>query len=93
MSFVIRTVRKGSVRIYGKDFCPDDSTFPYDGRLDGMRMAFGLYYVGSEMESFVSLWGTAEQYQSHDPEWEGDEPHLIDGTLHWMSWNAVGDPR
>lgn len=93
MSIILRTVRNGSVRIHGRDFRVDDSTFPYDGRLDGKRMAFGLYSVGPDVKDYVSLWGTAERFLSHDPDWEGDEPEVIDGVLHWLWWKVEGDPQ
>ena len=62
-NFVLRTIRNGQVKINGLIFRPDKRWLEYDGRLDGMRYAFGLYWRGDEMEPFAELWGTEETYR------------------------------
>ena len=89
--FVLRTIRKGSVRINGKTFHPDCSGYAaYDGRLDGMRYAFGLY----DMDPYlVCLWGTEEASRSTTVEQleSASRPEVVDGTLPWMFWRAHDD--
>jgi hypothetical protein len=90
--FVLRTVRKGQVRIGGLDFeivpC-NPQAIPYDGRLDGLRMAFGLYWVGGEWDSkYVDIWGTEAAYRATGEEyveqhWPG--PHCVEGKFPWMA--------
>ena len=42
--FVHRTIKDGSVKIFGKIFKPDKKFLTYDGRLDNLRYAFSLYW-------------------------------------------------
>jgi hypothetical protein len=85
--FVIRTIKNGRVRINGRYFVPDKRYLEYDGRLDGMRYAFGLYWSNGEMESLVECWGTEVNYHNHDTEsWEPD-PQLVDGYYPWAIWH------
>ena len=60
--FVLRTIKDGQVKILGQIFKPTDKWLEYDGRLDGQRWAFGLYWNGDEQLPFVELWGTEEAY-------------------------------
>lgn len=65
MTFVIRTVKNGSVTVNGIQFFVGfDSEFPYDGRWEGMRFAFSLYYIGDRQEMVINLWGTEEYYKN-----------------------------
>ena len=50
--FALRTVRKSRVKINGIIFKPNEHHLAYDGRLDGLRMAFGLYYGPKGYESY-----------------------------------------
>lgn len=70
--FVLRTIKNGQVKIFGRVFKPTDKWLEYDGRLDGTRWAFGLYWQGDTMLPFVELWGTEEAYiAAYDDEtWE-----------------------
>ena len=70
--FVIRTIKNGQVKIYGRVFKPSEQWLEYDGRLDGQRWAFGLYWNGDKMLDFVELWGTEEAYIAayKDETWE-----------------------
>jgi len=96
--FVIRTIRDGTVLINGKVFRPDPRWLPYDGRLDGTRWAFGLYWHGSEMLPFVELWGTEEDYKMCRKHTEAEVeawckehypgPDCIDGYFPWGSWST-----
>ena len=52
---MIRTIRNGQVKINGRIFKPDRRWMEYDGRLDGMRYTFGLYWSGQRMLPFVQL--------------------------------------
>ena len=69
--FVIRTIKSGRVKIYGRIFKPSSRWLEYDGRLDGQRWTFGLYWKLSgqndqgltwEMLPYVALWGSKEAY-------------------------------
>jgi hypothetical protein len=59
-------IRDGTVRINDLTFRPTNRWLEYDGRLDGMRYTFGLYWTGDEMEPFVYLWGTEEDFGSSE---------------------------
>ena len=98
--FALRTVKHGRVKINDLTFVPQEHHRKYDGRLDGLRMAFGLYYgpkgYDSHRESdgwntrFVCLWGTEECYWSTDPDggpWPG--PDCVDNHFPWQWWDAV----
>lgn len=82
-NFVIRTIKDGQVKIYGKMFKPTDKWLEYDGRLDGQRWAFGLYWTREYLDvpgvpanwtqlPFVELWGTEKAYFAayKDETWE-----------------------
>ncbi len=81
--FVLRKVRNGRVKILGNWYSPvvshPNSPYPrkeYNGELDGMWFAFGLYWTpttGFEnvkwyCEDFVGLWGTKEMYEAETEE-------------------------
>jgi len=90
--FVIRTIRNGQVKINGQIFRPEEMWMPYDGRLDGMRYVFSLYWRGDEMLPFVSLWGTEAAYHATTDEelnehWPG--PECIDGYFQWEWWHTA----
>ena len=86
--FVIRTIRNGKVRIFGHDFTPDAPHIPYDGRLDGLRYAFGLYRLGDGYEHFVHCWGTEAAYRS-DSDLAPAGPEVVDGALAWEFWSTA----
>ena len=48
---VMRTVRNGQVKIYGRYYSPPLN----DGRFEGNKYQFALYHIGSELEKKVSL--------------------------------------
>lgn len=95
--FALRTIRDGAVRIRGVVFRPDEA---YDGRFDGQRWLFGLYwgppnhsYYGPDgfCRDFVSLWGTeamakAKSDAEYEALWPG--PNCIDGTFRWEWWSS-----
>ncbi len=90
--FAIRTIRNGRVKIFHRWFEPSEQWREYDGRLEGLRYAFGLYYSDDVMEPYVYLWGSEEQY--HDPEIfeEFNGPEVTkDGGLPWIFWDEVED--
>ena len=100
--FVIRTIKNGSVKIFGKIFKPDAKHMEYDGRLDGMRYVFGLYWVGDHWnDGFVFQWGTEQMYRaSHQPDFEDDDseysrcwkaaPEVVDSHFPWAWWYSDG---
>lgn len=71
-NFVIRTIRNGQVKIFHKIFVPSKKWLEYDGRLDGQRWAFALYWRGDKMLPFVELWGSEEEYRAagNGQEWD-----------------------
>jgi hypothetical protein len=82
--FAVRTIRDGSVWVYGREFVASDRWLPYDGRLDGMRYAFGLYYTAGERLPFVSLWGADGAYGDENADWPG--PECVDDRFPWEWW-------
>ena len=88
--FVLRTVRKGRVRIMGATFeirpC-NAASMPYDGRLDGLCMAFGLYWHGPTWSSgYVDILGTEAAYRHTGDgpvDWPG--PHCVNGSFPWIA--------
>jgi hypothetical protein len=89
--FVIRTVRDGRVRINDRLYAPDEEHTVYDGRLEGLTLAFGLYRGRPDM---VCLWGTEEKYQAvnNDEAYAAaceSEPERVDGAYPWMFWHEV----
>ena len=97
-NFSIRTVRNGRVRIFGQVFVPKQVHKAYDGRLDGKRIAFGLYWTGQQWNSdFVNCWGSEEMYRAgrHDGNHLSfsaaydRNPCLVDGCFPWEFWDNV----
>ena len=97
--FLIRRIRNGSVVIKDTVFRPDETHMKYDGRLEGMRYAFGLYWTGDEWNNkFVYLWGPEEMYRAATDdedrykEMHGKTPDCVDGVFVWQKWNADKAP-
>ena len=89
-NFAVRTIRDGAVKINGKVFWPSERWLKYDGRLDGMRYAFGLYWgPGGQFQDFVFLWGREEMSRRPDDIELEYGPELVDGYFPWAWWNAV----
>lgn len=90
--FVIRTINSGKVKINNRWFKPSDQYKKYDGRLDGLRYAFGIYWVGETniliMDNFLSLWGPEDQYNQEMPT-DHSGPHVVDGNLPWNLWVEI----
>jgi len=98
-NFVIRRVHSdGTIIIYGKVLAPIKEWLKYDGRFNGLSLVFGLYWKGDELEDFVSLWGTKENYNKVD-EFETEEEYeawcdkeeedtlgLVEGYYPWVWW-------
>jgi hypothetical protein len=85
----LRTVRNGKVRIHGKEYSPSEQHKKYNGRFEGLRLAFGIYPDNPE---FVSLWGSAAEFHATEEErdklWPGitcDEDHAYP----WLWWNRI----
>lgn len=101
-NFVIRTVKDGRVKIGNTYFYPENKYEEYDGRLEGMRFAFGLYakvyglsfgggkppvsYRGEEYEPVITLWGTEEEFEQKNV--AVSPPYAVNGRLPWMWWFA-----
>ncbi len=91
-NFVIRTVKNGRVKINSRFFRPRETYRPYNGELEGLRLAFGLYsdaLPDKDSKVFVSLWGTEEEYYNPDELEELSKPYIIDGYHVWMWWGEV----
>ena len=97
---VVRTVRNGRVKIFGRTFVPLQVHRSYDGRLDGKRIAFGLYWLGKRWQSdFVNCWGSEEMYLAGKRSINDNHlafeaayranPCLVDGTFPWEFWDNV----
>ncbi len=94
--FVIRKIKDGRVKIFGKYFYPDDRFMKYDGRLDGMRYAFGLYWTRTKsgwIIDGINLWGTEEVYKAAPYKQNYEEltaipgPECVDGKYNWAFWS------
>ena len=64
-SWAYRTVKNGRVKINGRYFAPSEKRDKYDGRFEGKRFLFGLYWSVSDLLGWymldrVYLWGTEE---------------------------------
>lgn len=84
-NFVLRTIVKGRAYILGDWYYPDPRWMEYDGRLDGQRFAFGLYYSGEKRLPLACLWGTEYAYY-HLEEDCGPGPDMVDGAYPWTWW-------
>lgn len=90
-AFVDRTIRNGTVRIYGRTFAPDGLHMAYDGRCDGLRYSFGLYERGGELEPFVNMHSLAGSVSDPNESAVMNGPHCVDGTYPWLFWKATDD--
>jgi len=82
--FAVRTVKNGAVTINHHTYKPDEKHMKYDGRLDGLRFAFGTY---PDRPDIVCLWGTEKMYNS-DSVSTAEGPHIVDGALPWLWWRS-----
>jgi hypothetical protein len=96
--WAIRRIDGPSVEVEGVIYTVDDNSFPYDGRLDGMWMAFGRYvtYPGDARAigpqnhlPILSLWGLAHVWYGWSQ--TNPVPEAVDGLLHWMWWRTKED--
>ena len=78
--WVNRTCKNGRVKINGRYFAPSQAFAEYDGRFEGMRLVFGLYFDNlpdtkiETMVDFVYLWGTEAYYDALvKAEWNHDK--------------------
>jgi hypothetical protein len=97
-TFVLRTVKDGQVTIYGRQFEPDENHFDYDGRLEGLRFAFGSCRQPSR--STWALWGSEDAWnatrrtaseadQARFERGQCEQPEVVDGAMPWMFWHEV----
>ena len=87
--FVVRTIRKGAVVIDKMVFRPSETHKAYDGRLDGLRYAFGRYrdYERVGWKPLAYLWGTEAQFRNRET-MQIEGPHVVDGTMPWEFWHG-----
>ena len=79
MSEQRRTVKNGRVHVAGKVYEPDGWHAAYDGRLDGMRCSFALYYRYPRLLALIGVVG----YEAMQG------PDCIDGAFPWYFWHEV----
>lgn len=91
--FVIRKIRNGRVKIFGRWYYASDQYEKYDGRLDGLRYAFGLYERDGVLQDFVYLWGGERQFHTIEDLKEPVPEMLEDGGLPWCWWNVRENER
>jgi hypothetical protein len=90
-----RVVKNGKVRIRHRDFAPNHGNEKeYDGRLEGMELFFMPYWRQNEaglwdILSFIAFWGTAERARDLENIDDYEEPHIIDGIVHWYFWDQI----
>jgi hypothetical protein len=73
--YATRKVRKGRVKIFGKWYYPEDSLREYDGRFDGVKCTFNLYYnADRQLENFVGLWDTKDCHWTWWVAYKQDSP-------------------
>jgi hypothetical protein len=95
--FVLRTVRDGQVTIDGRQFAPDENHMTYDGRLEGLRFAFGRYRHDPHV---VVLWGSEDAWESsrRTASWTDLDryergkcecPEAVGFASPWMFWREV----
>lgn len=90
--FAIRTIKDGRVKINNRYYAPPDAHMAYDGRLEGLRYAFGLY---AHERGFVCLWGTHALWKAGNSDYEQEYakggPHVINGREPWLFWREVDE--
>lgn len=94
MTQALRTVKDGTVIIDGIKYYPDDRNMKYDGRLDGLKLRFGIYQYGIRRSLFVSMWGTEEFYKSQitDEDWKKNcDTIMVNGVDYWSFWYPLKD--
>ena len=97
--FVLRTIRNGQIKVFGKTMhC--DTRCPH---LEGMALWFGLYWAGASLLEHCHLWGTQEMYancSSADTDAErvaafdeGKKVLAPRGTYLWDGWHTNAWPH
>lgn len=86
-----RTIRNGRAKILGRWFIPDSRYMKYDGRLDGKRFLFGLYWNSLGKNFMCGLWGTEELSKAVNDDDKYNrlcelEPQYIDNGDVWYWW-------
>ena len=86
-----RTIKNGEVRILGVDYEPSRKFLDYDGRLDGQRWTFGLYWNGDKRkEDLVFLWGPERWGKTATEKWDWPGPACVEGRFPWDWWYPIG---
>jgi hypothetical protein len=81
---VVRLIKDGRVKIYDHYYYPSVRWKEYDGRCDGMRYYFGLYWSGDKLEPYVSMWGSERYWKER--RWSEIGPELVAGKFPWKWW-------
>lgn len=104
--FVIRTIKNGKVRVHGKIFRPFTNplspvrNIEYDGRLDGMRFAFGVSWNsdGTQM-AYIEMWGSEALWKACSSDDEAlylreceNRPDCVAGCFPWIWWATEREP-
>ena len=93
---VVRTITDGRVKVYDRYFYPNEKYMEYDGRLDGRRYWFGIYYdyiAGIEqprMTNMISLIREAGSPVRFDPDnpasYSENRPEVVGDSVPWLFW-------
>jgi hypothetical protein len=86
--FVIRTIKDGRVKVFGRTYRADTTYMFYDGRLENIRYVFGIYkkYVEGKVEpdNIIVLWGSEKAYRGLEEPNAG--PDVVNGVMPWALW-------
>ena len=88
-NWAMRTVRQGRVKVLHHWYRPSEHDRAYDGRFDGKRYLFGLYWTGDIQEPFLALWGSERYAKAKDPDGLGGDDCVVDGYLPWYWWDLI----
>lgn len=96
--FVLRTIRHGHIRLFGRTWAP--SREPCPERFNGLRGAFACYwgprngrtgrntYDEYGLMDGIALWGSEKAYRGGD-DWPG--PFVEDNIFKWEWWKPVDE--
>ena len=78
---VLRKIKNGRVKIYGRYYYPHDYHREYKGELEGLNAYFGLYrYSDHKAVCLMYFPGFFESGEN--------EPNHIDGYVYWIVWKV-----
>ena len=91
-NWAMRTICQGRVKVLHHWYRPDEQFRAYDGRFDGKRWLFALYWNGEIQQPYLYLWGSERYAEAQDPDAPGYEDDVVDGYLPWAWWRLCPDP-